>query len=561
MFKKVLSLILLTVLVLTSFVIPAYADSAIGEIGTEETEPIENDRVPLKDSYTEEEIQAILSGDHNFDIPEEGIKFSSENFPLAVDDNVVSPDVVGIIEDDYYITVLSSGKILVAPNASYITTLNYTESEAYMWVFEEVDTFTYAIRNKLNPDTCLAASPSTSGNSAVVKKTYSSTDVTCHWSMSITSNGNYIQSEATGTNADGQYLYLSGNQFVLSSSSITYIGLVDVDAFIPCTSLTFKETYYSTYITGKTSALGIKEGTPTGANYLGNLYITYTISDTDVCTINSSKQLVGAKIGTATVTATHKMTGATGTVKVHVGYPTKVKAYYDYAFIGLCETYDEFNRIPGSQIEKWFEIVKKKYAEDLNIHLILVSTTLDRSLPEMLDADGNTVCLAGENAIAECPCYEDCSVSSDGTVNSLHHKNISNILHEMFELSTSQNINVLFTGHNVCYNHENSYIRGISSWPYGCAVIATNYSDYNDFTSNTEREKRIVSTIAHEIGHLFQNSSITLDHNVDNPPTNSSPYCIYGSYKDDVSSVYSNIEICNYCATRIRNNASIYNHR
>ena len=59
MLKKILSLILLTVLVLTSFVIPAYADSAIGNIGTEEMEPIENDRVPLKDSYTEDEMLKV----------------------------------------------------------------------------------------------------------------------------------------------------------------------------------------------------------------------------------------------------------------------------------------------------------------------------------------------------------------------------------------------------------------------------------------------------------------------------------------------------------------------
>ena len=61
MFKKSLALILLTVLVLTSFVIPTYADSVIGEIGTEEMGPIENDRVPLKDSYTEDEIRALTN--------------------------------------------------------------------------------------------------------------------------------------------------------------------------------------------------------------------------------------------------------------------------------------------------------------------------------------------------------------------------------------------------------------------------------------------------------------------------------------------------------------------
>ena len=82
-------------------------------VGAEEMGPVEqDDRIPLKDSYTEEELQAILSGDHNFDIPEEGIKFSAENFPLEVDENVASPAVVEIPEDDYYITVLSNGKVL-----------------------------------------------------------------------------------------------------------------------------------------------------------------------------------------------------------------------------------------------------------------------------------------------------------------------------------------------------------------------------------------------------------------------------------------------------------------
>ena len=185
MLKKFLSLILLTVLVLTSFVIPAYADSVIGEIGTEEMGPIENDRVPLKDSYTEDELKSILAGDHNFDIPDEGLAFNAENFPLDVDENVVSPNIVDIVEDDYYIAVQETGKILIAPNSTYITTTNYSESEAYMWEFDEVSAYTYAIRNKLNPDTCLAASPSSSGNSAVVKKTYSATDVTCHWYMHV----------------------------------------------------------------------------------------------------------------------------------------------------------------------------------------------------------------------------------------------------------------------------------------------------------------------------------------------------------------------------------------
>jgi hypothetical protein len=142
--------------------------------------------------------------------------------------------------------------------------------------------------------------------------------------------------------------------------------------------------------------------------------------------------------------------------------------------------------------------------------------------------------------------------------------NICNIFHRIPEPNVNQNLNVFFTGHNICHDtgngHNVGYVRGISNRGIGCATIATNYLDYSDFAI-AEREKRIVATLAHEIGHLFQNLGTTLDHNTSNPPSNSSPYCIYGSYKDSDSSVYSNIKICSYCTSIVKNNASIYDHR
>ena len=570
MFKRYLAFILLTILVLTSFVIPTYADSTIGEIGTEEMEPIENDRVPLKDSYTEEEIQSILSGDHNFDIPEEGIKFSAENFPLEVDENVVSPDWAYIEEDDYYITVLETGKILWSPNASYVTTTSYYESEVHMWVFDEVDTFTYTIRNKFDPSRCLAVSQTSTGVYTVVTKTYSATDTTCHWSMSITSDGNYIQSEAVGTNADGQYLYLSGKRFLLNSTKRTYIGLVDVDWFVPCTSLTFKETYYSTYISGKTQALSIGGGTPTGANCLGNHYITYTVSDTSVCTLNSSKQLVGVSIGYTTIRATHKMTGATGTVRVHVGYPTKVKIYYDYAFKTLCEGSTKFDNIPGAQIEEWFAVVQKKYAEYLDIHLILVSTTLYRSLPEKL-VNGNMICSAGNTLQNVCNCSGTCvnsgfSDSDTIVTQQYHHKNIYNILYDAPRPNTDQNINLIITGHSVCagtsYDSETSTcagdtVVGLTNMATGRAVVAA-----NSFAGQTLEHEKIIKTIAHELGHLF---APDLDHYGDSAPNTDydklqTENCIYGENRN-TSQVLDGLALCIYCHDMITYYADRYDHR
>ncbi len=100
--KRFLSLILLITVLLSTCTFATYADGALplGDISTEPMEPIEEPRQPLKEAYTQEEIQAILSGSHNFDIPEEGLIFNSENFPLLNDDGTVSLNTVNITDDD-----------------------------------------------------------------------------------------------------------------------------------------------------------------------------------------------------------------------------------------------------------------------------------------------------------------------------------------------------------------------------------------------------------------------------------------------------------------------------
>ena len=374
--------------------------------------------------------------------------------------------------------------------------------------------------------------------------------------MSITSNGNYIQSEATGTNADGQYLYLSGSRFVLSSTNRTYIGLVDVDWFVPCTSLTFKETYYSTYISGKTQALEIGGGTPAGANCLGNNYITYTISDTSVCTLNSSKQLVGASIGSATITATHKMTGATGTVQVHVGYPTKIKIYYDYAFENVCldnaALYSDWEG-PITQIEKWFDAVRKKYAEDLNIHLILVSTTLYRSYPETLTSDNRMICNDGDSYNSLCSCSSSCDNSSPNSLKGYHHKNMYNIACRMPRPDTTENLNILFTGHKVCDESDSGSCStgplGLTYGTLGICVISMNPNNGNGRTHG-----KIIKTIAHEIGHFFDVD----DHY--NTASTTDDDCIWGDDRNDTD-IYSVLKMCDTCMATLNANKAIYNHR
>ena len=564
MFKKSLALILLTVLVLTSFVIPAYADSVIGEIGTEEMGPIENDRVPLKDSYTEDELKSILAGDHNFDIPDEGLAFNAENFPLEVDENVVSPNIVDITEDDYYIAVQETGKILVAPNSTYITTTNYSESEAYMWVFEEVSAYTYAIRNKLNPDTCLAASPSSSGNSAVVKKTYSATDVTCHWSMHVYNSGNVLRSEATGTNAAGQYLYISGNQFVLSTSSRTKIGLIDVDWFIPCTSLSL-ESYYI-LSPGKQQYIEVEGSAPANANLLNNSWVTYSIASSNIATINQNGYIAGNNIGTTTVTVTHKLTKATGSAPVYVGYPTKINIYYDNAFLN--QVTNSYDRTASYMINYFMEDVRVEYAKTLNINLIINSITFEKSYPEQ-EVNGIPICEHANDRNDLCECSDDCENSGNNglfgsfVLEDYHHKNIYNMLYRIPEPNTNQNLALFLTGHQTCNEGGEdtddscvSTVCGLAHRDSGRAIVTTN--------PNMIDRVKIPYVIAHEIGHLF---APDLDHynneQLDIPPSNTgknqNPNCIWGEHKDN-EGVYDILKICTGCKNSILSNADRYNH-
>ena len=85
--KKVISIIIMCTFILSSFVISVHAGGNDGIISgpidiTEDTEI----RQPLKESYTLDELYSILAGDHNFDIPEEGLEFTPENFPLDTGD-------------------------------------------------------------------------------------------------------------------------------------------------------------------------------------------------------------------------------------------------------------------------------------------------------------------------------------------------------------------------------------------------------------------------------------------------------------------------------------------
>ncbi len=69
--KRILSVITLVAVLLTTFIMPTYTVSAdgslpLGDISTEPMEPVERPKQPLKEAYTREELDAILSGNHEY---------------------------------------------------------------------------------------------------------------------------------------------------------------------------------------------------------------------------------------------------------------------------------------------------------------------------------------------------------------------------------------------------------------------------------------------------------------------------------------------------------------
>jgi hypothetical protein len=120
---------------------------------------------------------------------------------------------------------------------------------------------------------------------------------------------------------------------------------------------------------------------------------------------------------------------------------------------------------------------------------------------------------------------------------------------------------------------------GLCFYEDGSCIIATNRKDYESLifcNNNNQREKYLISVIAHEIGHFFQNERTNslfpfygLDHYgrgngsdgmMPGPTGTQTNNCIWGSGAEN-QSIYESLATCPGCTAEIKSNADRYNHQ
>ncbi len=246
--KRFSAFLIIIAMLVSACVLPAYADGELplGDITTEPMEPIERPKQPLKEAYTEEELKAILSGNHNFDIPEGGLVFNSTNFPLLKEDGTIDLMGITVTESDYYIVLRENGKVMKS-NGTNLTVSDFAQENIYRWQFMRTGDGIYAIKSCADTTKALRAVNFTAFDGDVARETYIPRDTTFHWSVIVTSDGNAIVSAAEGTYANGLSMYCSVSDIIISNGFYINISLIDANTFVPCTALNLEE-YYSVAI-------------------------------------------------------------------------------------------------------------------------------------------------------------------------------------------------------------------------------------------------------------------------------------------------------------------------
>ncbi len=318
--KKFVTLFMVIAILVSACITPAYADGEIplGDISTEPMQPLDQPRQPLKEYYTRAELDSIFAGTHNFDIPEGGLKFNAENFPLdPAEAATMSDEYLYIPDGDYLIALREDGDCLLYQN-NKLTKSSYSNSNSFRWYFENIgDSIDpiYAIKSYDNPSLALRAVPGNNDAAGVSLGNYDVSDTTFHWSISASNWGKILYSEAIGTSAYWLSMSYDDDRMVLGDSA-SFLELIDASSYVHCTDLSFRRI---TCFVG-TELWPTPTTTPLGANYLSNPWVRYTSSDTAVCLVQGefNFHLLAYGEGHATITVEHLLYNITTTVEVYV---------------------------------------------------------------------------------------------------------------------------------------------------------------------------------------------------------------------------------------------------
>ena len=225
----------------------------------------------------------------------------------------------------------------------------------------------------------------------------------------------------------------------------------------------------------------------------------------------------------------------------------RINLFADAAYRNRFENY-------SSKLSSSMSAIREKYLFDFQILIKYSSVNSISSWGDYCDnltgGDYSDVCIHYGTACA------NSSFSSTGNANqTLHHKNLYNILFRIPFPDITNSMSAVFIGHDTCRinsegQHDGSF-NGIA-WPSYGFMAVTNFGSVL-----SERK-----SILHEIGHWYQ----VEDHygaggkTTEQMGSGYSKYCIYGEERED-ETVLNNMTICDGCYATIKANATLYNHQ
>lgn len=229
---------------------------------------------------------------------------------------------------------------------------------------------------------------------------------------------------------------------------------------------------------------------------------------------------------------------------------------YNVPTIALELRYDQAyaNRFSGAsaRILREANVLKTKYATEFGINVNLYTPTSFYSYTDSYcTTDPFTYCRHPEDHI--------CANSSMSVLQSYHHTNIYNILCRVPRPDISEYVTMAFIGHNNCIVNGGSHY---SNPYYGLCYATLGLMGIMNFESEAQETK----TLIHEFGHLYGvkdhyggSTQTTTEIIQSTGNTGYSRNCIYGENKDQ-EEVYTNLVICDGCASLIIANKNKFSH-
>lgn len=226
-----------------------------------------------------------------------------------------------IVNGTYYINNRFEGKFLNKSSSSVNSTsgtLSELQSNV-QWVITNYDSTYCLIKPASDPTKCLAGSTSTSSSSVSLISIPSSISDHCLWEIYIATGGGCI----IENKLSGRVLFSSNGVVSTRANNTTNYDnkvwrVANDTQYSPSKELT--NAYFSALNldVGKSGTPDVSSKTPSNAMWASGKDFIYSCSSSRISINNAEYKITGVSVGTASVTAVHKVTGLTKTLVVTV---------------------------------------------------------------------------------------------------------------------------------------------------------------------------------------------------------------------------------------------------